>query len=300
MTTSGTARVPRFQARQDAEQAASARSVPPHHAVMAQAREENFPVAIALLGRRRREALLAIYGVARLIDDIGDEVLGDRDALLDWAERELDRVYSGENPEHPAMKALAVQARAFDLPEGPFRRLVEANRRDQTVARYETFDDLLGYCELSAAPVGELVLHAFGAATPDRIALSDRICAGLQVTEHIQDVAEDYTRGRVYLPREDLARFGCAEADLARPSATAQTRQLIAFEVERARALLAGGASLAKRLPARPRAAVAGFLAGGRATLGAIERSGYDVWRSEPRRSRGGLARALPRALLGG
>ena len=299
MTTSGTARVPRFQARQDAEQAASARSVPPHHAVMAQAREENFPVAIALLGRRRREALLAIYGVARLIDDIGDEVLGDRDALLDWAERELDRVYSGENPEHPAMKALAVQARAFDLPEGPFRRLVEANRRDQTVARYETFDDLLGYCELSAAPVGELVLHAFGAATPDRIALSDRICAGLQVTEHIQDVPEDYARGRVYVPREDLVMTGCAEHELGGPTATPSAKALIAKEVARAHALLELGAPLAKLLPPRPRTAIAAFVAGGRATLDAVTASGYDVWRATPRRTRSAFARRLAGALIG-
>src|SRR5205807_1088173 len=121
-----------------------------------QARDENFPVAIALLGRRRRDALLAIYGVARLIDDIGDEASGDREALLDWVECDLDRAYSGEDPEHPAMNALAVAVWAHGLPAGPFHRLVQANRRDQTVARYETFGDLLSYCDLSAAPVGEL------------------------------------------------------------------------------------------------------------------------------------------------
>jgi squalene synthase HpnC len=274
-------------------------SVPSRAAVMTQAREENFPVAARLIGRRNRDALLAIYGVARLIDDIGDEAHGDREALLDWVERELDRVYTHENPEHPAMKALALQVRELDLPDAPFRRLVEANRMDQSVTRYETFGDLLRYCDLSAAPVGELVLHVFDAATPERIALSDRVCSGLQVTEHIQDVPEDYARGRVYVPRDDLARFAVTESDLASLELTPEKRELIAFEVERARALLADGASLARQLSPRPRAAIAGFVAGGRATLDAIERAGFDVWRATPRRTRGGFARALPGALIG-
>jgi squalene synthase HpnC len=266
---------------------------------MTQARDENFPVALGLLGARRKQALLAIYGVARLIDDIGDEAAGDRDALLDWVDAELDRVYAGSAPEHPAMRALALQVSEFGLPDGPFRRLVEANRRDQTVTRYETFSELLSYCELSAAPVGELVLNTFGAATPDRLALSDLVCAGLQVTEHIQDVPEDYARGRVYLPREDLARFGCAWSELGTPGLTPEKRELIAFEVQRARGLLAEGAPLAKLLSPRPRAAIAGFVAGGGATLDAIEACGYDVWSATPRRTRAAFARGLPRALIG-
>jgi squalene synthase HpnC len=273
-------------------------SAPAHPAVMAQARDENFPVAIGLLGRRRRDALLAIYGVARLIDDIGDEAPGDRDALLDWVDSELDRVDAGVYPEHPAMQTLQREARACALPTEPFRRLVEANRRDQTVARYETFGELLGYCELSAAPVGELVLNAFGAATADRIALSDQICAGLQVTEHIQDVAEDFARGRVYMPVEDLARFGCDERELAGP-ATPAARGLIAFEVGRARELMVAGAPLARLLGARPRTAVAGFIAGGRATLDAVEAAGFDVWRAKPRRTTGTFAKRLVGALIG-
>lgn len=273
--------------------------VPTGHAVMAQAREENFPVAIGLLGRRRKQALLAIYGVARLIDDIGDEAVGDRTELLDWVDRELDRVYAGEPPEHPAMQALAGEIQAFDLPEAAFRRLIEANRIDQTTTSYEAFGDLLRYCQLSAAPVGELVLHVFGAASPDRIELSDQVCAGLQVTEHIQDVQEDYSRGRVYIPREDLARFACTESDLATNDVTPEKRDLIEFEVGRARALLAEGAPLAKLLPPRPRAAIAAFVAGGRATLDAIEAAGWDVWGATPRRTRGGFARRLAGALIG-
>jgi squalene synthase HpnC len=273
--------------------------VPTNQKVMTKAREENFPVAIGLVGRRRKQALLAIYGVARLIDDVGDEAPGDRAALLDWVDAELDRAFAGATPEHPAMRALVPQIAEFGLPEAPFRRLVEANRQDQAVTRYETFGDLLAYCQLSAAPVGELVLHVFGAVSADRIALSDDVCAGLQVTEHIQDVREDYARGRVYIPREDLARFACTESDLATSVLTPEKRELIEFEVGRARMLLEDGAPLAKRLAPRPRAAIAAFVAGGRSTLDAIEASEWDVWSDTPRRTRGGFARRLAGALSG-
>jgi squalene synthase HpnC len=274
-------------------------SVPTPQVVMAQAKDENFPVASILLGRRERDQLLAIYGVARLIDDIGDEADGDRDALLDWVDRELDLVFAGAPPEHPVMNALALSVGERPLPVEPFRRLVRANRQDQEVTSYQTFEQLLDYCRLSAAPVGELVLHVFGAATPDRLALSERICAGLQVTEHIQDVAEDYLRGRVYIPREDLARFGCSEADLATASATPELRAVIAFEVQRARALLREGAPLAGQLPGRPRAAVAAFIAGGRAALASVERSGYDIHAKPARRAHWAFAAAFPGALMG-
>ncbi|MFZ0090415.1 MAG: squalene synthase HpnC [Solirubrobacteraceae bacterium] len=240
--------------------------LPDRDGVMEQSQHENFTVAGVVLGRERRRHLLAIYGYARLVDDVGDEAVGDRMALLDVVETEIDRIYSGEPPRHPVMAALAETVRACRLPQAPFRRLVEANRSDQELKRYETFDQLLAYCQLSAAPVGELVLGVFGAATPARIALSDRICAGLQIVEHLQDVAEDHARGRVYLPREDLVRFACDDADLA-SDPVASCRALIAFEAERAGALLSSGAPLARTLPARPRMAVAGFVAGGRRAL---------------------------------
>jgi squalene synthase HpnC len=245
---------------------------PSRDAVMTQAGSENFPVASYLLGRRHRAHLLAIYGFARLVDDLGDEAPGDRLALLDWLDGELSRLYGGESVEHAVMRSLAGTVRECHLPPEPFRRLIEANRRDQTVTRYETFDELLGYCQLSAAPVGELVLHVFGAGTTERIALSDRICAALQVTEHLQDVAEDYARGRVYLPQEDIRAFGCPEGE--------PTPELIAFEAQRARSLLAEGAPLARTLPPRPRAAVASFVAGGRAALDALVRHGPPSKRS--------------------
>jgi len=172
----------------------------------------------------------------------------------------------------------------------PLLRLIEANRQDQVISRYGDFDELLAYCQLSAAPVGELVLHVFDRATPDRIALSDRVCAGLQVVEHLQDVAEDRARGRIYLPRQDLERFGCSESDLDQPTASPALRAALAFEAQRARELLDDGVPLMRRLPRRPALAVAGFVAGGRAALDALDRADHDVLGARPRPSRGRFA----------
>ena len=241
---------------------------------MGRAEHENFTVASAVLGRRRQMHLMAIYGFARLVDDVGDEAAGDRGALLDLIESELDAIYVGERPEHAVMSTLADTVWACGLPASPFRRLLEANRLDQLVTRYETFDQLLSYCQLSAAPVGELVLHVFDVATPERILLSDRICAGLQITEHLQDIDQDYARGRIYVPLEDLARFGATESDLPGWLETAPGHALIVFEARRAHSLLSDGAPLARTLPVRPRLAVAGFLAGGRAALETLDALG--------------------------
>ncbi|HZU61053.1 MAG TPA: squalene synthase HpnC, partial [Solirubrobacteraceae bacterium] len=275
-------------------------AIPSYPSIMSQAGAENFPVASRLLPAGQRRQLLAIYGVARLIDDVGDEAPGDRGQLLDWLDAELTRVSSGSPPEHPAMRALAAAWPGGPPPVTPFRALIQANRQDQEVRRYDTFEQLLGYCRLSAAPVGELVLEVFAAATPARLALSEQVCAGLQVVEHIQDVAEDYRRGRIYLPHVDMERFGCRETDLAGPTVTAELRALLAFESERARALLAAGPTLARSLDPRPRLAVACFVAGGRAALDGLARASYDVLNAPPPRgSRREFARALVRAVLG-
>lgn len=266
---------------------------------MAQAGSENFPVASYLLGRRDRAHLLAIYGFARLVDNLGDEAAGDRLALLDWLEGDLDLIYGPGQPEHPVMRALVPTVTECDLPALPFRRLIEANRQDQRVSGYETFDELIGYCRLSAAPVGELVLHVFGAATPHRIALSDQICNALQLVEHLQDIAEDYARGRVYLPRDDLRRFGCDERALGARGVSPALRAVIAFEAARARSLLGAGAPLSRTLPLRPRLAVAGFVAGGRAALDALARAGYDVLGGRPRPSKPMFATRWLEAVLG-
>jgi squalene synthase HpnC len=188
--------------------------IPDASRVMAQSGGENFPVAARVLARRERRHLLALYGFARLADELGDELEGDRLASLDWLQGEVDRAYRG-NARHPLLERLQRTLTECDLPREPLLRLIEANRIDQRVTRYETWEQLQGYCELSANPVGELVLCIFGLATPERIALSNRVCTALQLVEHLQDLGEDLRRGRVYLPAEDLARFGSSHEQLA-------------------------------------------------------------------------------------
>jgi squalene synthase HpnC len=270
---------------------------PGAEALRARAGRENFPVALRLLSREQRTHLMALYGFARLTDDVGDEAEGDRLALLDELDAELGRVFAGDEPLHPVFRSLAPTVLALRLPEPPFRRLIEANRRDQRVSRYASWAELRDSCALSADPVGRLVLHVFGAATPERFAASDAICTALQLIEHCQDVAEDLARGRLYLPAEDLARFGCQERDLRAASASPGVRALLRFEVERARALLDLGAPLVRTLSGRPRLAIAGFLAGGRAAADAIERRGFDVLGGAPRPRRRDLLRRLLAAL---
>jgi squalene synthase HpnC len=235
--------------------------------VLAKAPRENFPVALFALPTDVRRRLRDIYGYARLVDDAGDLAEGDRDALLDWIESDLDR------GEHPLVRGVR------DLPRGPLLRLIEANRQDQRVSRYERFEDLVAYCDLSANPVGELVLHVFGAATPERVRRSDSICTGLQLAEHWQDVGEDRRAARIYLPLEDLRHFGVSEQlEPGEPF-----HRLMAFEVERAREVLREGLPLVRSLRGRQRLAIAAFAGGGFAALDAVERSGYDVLGRSPR-----------------
>jgi squalene synthase HpnC len=252
---------------------------------MAQARGENFSVASHVLPHRVRRHLLAIYGFARLVDQLGDEAPGDRLAALDWIEADLERAYAG-TAEHPLLRALAPTLTQCRLPRRPLLALIEANRLDQRVHRYETWEQLLGYCRLSANPVGELVLAVFGLATPQRVALSDHVCTALQLAEHCQDVAEDRARGRVYLPAEDLLACGCREDDLDAAHASEPVRRLLALEVARTRALLREGTPLLDTLRGRIKWAVAAFISGGHAALDAIERAGYDVLPGPPRASR--------------
>jgi squalene synthase HpnC len=231
-----------------------------------------------------RAHLLAIYGFARLVDDAGDETSGDRLTLLDELEADLERAFApAGSPAHPLIAALRPTIEQCTLSIDPFRRLIEANRRDQLIYRYSSFDELCGYCALSANPVGELVLRVFGLATPWRIALSDRVCTGLQLVEHWQDVAEDYGRGRVYLPTEDLVRFAVDERELGAGAASPGFKRLMAFEVARARRLLSSGSPLIWTLQGRAALAVAAFVAGGRSALIAIERADFDVIGSTPR-----------------
>ena len=276
--------------------------VPTEAEVLGRASGENFPVASRWLLGPDRDHLLALYGFARLVDELGDHAPGDRLALLDWAESELERAAAG-SPDHAVFARLAPTIRACRLPLQPFRDLIEANRRDQSLVRYATFDDLRGYCRLSADPVGRLVLAVLGVEGGDETTrLSDSVCTGLQLVEHWQDVAEDATAGRIYVPLEDMEAFGVTEADVlavgtgpAGPGAgepggpaSARLRALLAFETARARELLETGAGLVARLTGRPRLAVAGFVAGGLAAADALAERGYDVLAgpARPRRTR--------------
>ena len=270
----------------------------------AKAAGENFPVALRLLPSRHRQHLAAVYGFARSADDMGDEAPpGERLRLLDELDADLSRLYAGPGGEAPRLEviqALAPAVAQCAIPAQPFRDLIQANRQDQQVTRYQTFDELLAYCRLSANPVGRIVLHVFGAATPHRERLSDLVCTALQLAEHWQDVAEDLGNGRIYLPGEDLERFGCTEADLAAPAANEAVRQLMTFETDRASRLLDQGAPLVGTLRGSARLAVAGYLAGGRAALAAIRGQHYDVLSGTPRGRKPRLAAELVKAYLRG
>jgi squalene synthase HpnC len=256
--------------------------------VLAQARRENFPVALRWLAPELRRDLLAVYGFARLADDLGDAAPGDRLARLAALEADLGLAFEGR-ASHPLLRELTPTLRRRALPPEPFLRLIEANRRDQREPRLASFEALLDYCRLSANPVGELVLGIFGAARPENVRGSDAICSALQVVEHLQDVAEDAARGRVYLPADDLARFGCRDAELRRAPASPALRCVVALQAQRARALLAQGEPLLANLRGGARLAVAGFAAGGHAALDAIERADFDVMSAlrRPSRTRG-------------
>ncbi|MEU1786479.1 squalene synthase HpnC [Streptomyces sparsogenes] len=280
------------------------------------AAHENFPVAPFFLPRAWRTDLMAIYGYARLVDDIGDgdlppggadaRLLGldperadDPLAMLDAFEADLRRVFDGAGgargvsaaPRHPLLRALRPTVRRHRLAPEPFLGLIEANRQDQRVRRYATYEELLAYCELSANPVGRLVLGVTGTTSPERVRRSDAICTALQIIEHLQDVAEDLRRDRVYLPAEDMRRFGVTEADLAAPSAGAPVRALIAHEAARAETLLNEGAPLVGSVHGRLKWLLAGFVAGGRAALRAVAAAGYDVLPGPPRPAKLSLLR---------
>jgi len=292
--------------------------------VVANASGENFPVALRLLPARHRRHLTNLYFFARLTDDLGDEVRGVwgdgqspheqggcrgdpppetkqlRLGLLDELAADVDRIYSGRTPQSPVMRAMAETVRDCGVPARPLLDLIQANRQDQQVTRYPAYADLERYCELSANPVGQIVLYIFGVATSERIALSDNICTALQLAEHWQDVAEDLGNGRIYLPGEDLERFGCTEADLAAPAANEAVRQLMTFETDRASRLLDQGAPLVGTLRGSARLAVAGYLAGGRAALAAIRGQHYDVLSGTPRGRKPRLVAELAKAYLRG
>ncbi|GEL17342.1 squalene synthase HpnC [Pseudonocardia asaccharolytica] len=262
-------------------------------------RAENFPVALRVLPARFRTHLRAVYDVVRVIDDLGDEADGDRTAQLEAFAEDLALVWAGGTaaPRSPVLRRLAPTVDVCGLPREPFDRLIAANLQDQRVTHYETWSDLLGYCELSAVPIGRLVLAVFGerGSVPDTatIRASDEVCTALQLLEHWQDVAEDRLRGRTYLPAEDLAAFGVGADDLDAPSAGPALRRLLACETARAVALLDSGAGVVRRMRGWGRLAVGGYVAGGRAAADALCRQEWDVLRRSPAPRRRDVARHL-------
>ena len=273
--------------------------------VARRAETENFPIASVLFPRPLRPHLRAVYGFCRLVDMLGDEAAGDRLALLDELERELDACYAAiaaggarpgiTGPSWPVMKQLAPTITACRLDREPFRRLIDCNRQDQHVVDYDTWAEVKQYCTLSADPVGRMVLGVVGLAGEERLlAASDDVCTGLQLVNFLQDVPRDLELGRVYLPGEDRRRFGVETLD--RPSP--ELRALLEFEAARARALLAGGELLRREIGGRLGRAIGLFARGGLAALAALDEADWDIFTQRPRPSKARLAKAALRAVL--
>jgi squalene synthase HpnC len=261
---------------------------------------ENFPVASILLPRRLVPAVEAIYAFARGADDVADEgdaTPAERLAGLATYEAALDTIAAGGTPEGPVFARLAGVVSAFGLPLQPLRDLLSAFRQDVVTTRYADYPRLLDYCRRSADPVGRLMLALYGVAGERDLVDSDAICSALQLINFWQDVGIDIAKGRIYLPQEDLIRFGVGEADIAAGRDTPAWRALMAFEVARARALMLSGAPLACRLPGRIGWELRLIVQGGLRILERIEDAGYDVYRRRPQLGKRDYLLMLWRAL---
>jgi squalene synthase HpnC len=262
--------------------------------VAARAAGENFPVGSVLFPRALRPHIRALYCYARMVDELGDAFEGDRLAALDELESQVALTFDGE-PTWPVMRNVQPTVREFALPREPFLRLIEANRIDQRVAEYATWDDLKWYCVHSADPCGRLVLGVLRRLDDaELVAASDSVCTGLQLVNFLQDVPRDLALGRVYLPLEDRVRFGSPALD--RPSA--ELRALLRFEAERAAVLLRAGNLLRARIGGRLGRAVGLFARGGLAALDALERADWDLFTQRPKPSRARLAREAALVLV--
>jgi squalene synthase HpnC len=253
------------------------------------AHHENFPVASLLVPIPLRPAILAVYRFARMADDFADEgdvAAADRLAALDRFDAALDGIAAGVPPRAPPFPELAAAVARHALPLGPFRDLLSAFRQDVTTTRYATAEDVFDYCRRSANPIGRLMLRIFDADAPANVIASDAICTALQLINFWQDIAADWLRGRIYLPTEDLVRFGVTEAHIADARCDKAWSALMAFESARARALLESGRPLARALPWRLRLEISGVLAGGHRILDGIDATGGDVFRRRPQLSR--------------
>jgi len=274
---------------------------------LARTHYENFSVGSRLLPKHLRRHFYSIYAFSRGVDDLGDEAEGDRLALLDLWENQLDSCYgsAGSNadtesepataagPTHPYFVALAETIRIFDIPPIPFKRLIEANRRDQNIIRHEKFDDILEYCTYSANPVGHLVLYLGRVRNPELHELANHTCTALQLANFWQDVSRDSELGRIYIPQEDMEKFGVTEEQIFDGRSDDNFRALMKFEVDRARQLFVDGYSLAGHLDRSLRSDFALFTRGGLSILQAIERQNYDVLGSRPEISKFEKAKIL-------
>jgi squalene synthase HpnC len=291
-------------------------SLPPEYAIPevapteAQAREycrrlasshyENFSVATWFLPKRLRQDFYNVYAYCRISDDLGDEV-GNAEAslrLLDQWQAELDACYAG-SPRHPVFVALAETVRTHAIPKHEFSDLLTAFRQDQTVTRYPIFEDLLGYCKNSANPVGHLVLYVCGYSDSERQKLSDYTCTALQLANFWQDVTVDYAKGRIYLPLEDLHRFAVSEEDIAAQRNTPAFREMMKFEVERAREWFRQGLPLVGRVNRELAIDLELFSRGGLEILNAIEQQDYAVLGKRPAISKSRKLALVVRAALG-
>ncbi|MCA9039375.1 MAG: squalene synthase HpnC [Planctomycetaceae bacterium] len=261
---------------------------------LTRAHYENFPVVSWLLPRKWHQHFYNVYAWCRWADDLGDEVppeLAEQiglspTELLDWWEAETGRCYAGE-PTHPVTVALQPTIRQCGIPQQPFLDLVSAFKQDQIVTEYETWEQLLDYCRRSADPVGRLVLYVCDAFTEERALWSDQICSGLQVTNFWQDVGRDYReKGRIYLPEEDRKQFGYSREAFEEQREDEAFRELMQFEVNRARELLLGGNPLINDLNGRLKKEIHLFQLGGLRILEKIEHIDYQVWTTRPKLTR--------------
>jgi squalene synthase HpnC len=267
---------------------------------LAETHYENFHVATWFLPPALRPHFHSIYAYCRISDDLGDEV-PDKSAalaLLDLWGRELDSCYEGR-ARHPVFVALAETIRACSIPKEPFADLLVAFRQDQTVTRYATMDDVLGYCRFSANPVGRLVLYACGEVNDENFRLSDATCSALQLANFWQDVSVDFLKNRVYIPQDDMRRFGVADETIASGNATAEFRALLRYEVDFARALFEQGLPLIGRVNRDLALDLDLFSRGGLEILRAIERRDHDVLSARPAISKLTKISLAGRALAG-
>ena len=249
--------------------------------------------------RLHREHLRAVYNYARHVDELGDSYDGDRLAALAQLREQVDRIWHGGEVEGALLADLAATVHTCGLSEQPFLDLIQANVQDQTVKRYATFADLVGYCRLSADPVGRIVLELFGQSTPERVVLSDKICTALQIVEHLQDVHEDAHEGRIYLPRESLATHGVPETELHGVHTSPRLRALVLDETARAEDFLREGAPLIGQLTGWAKLAVAGFAAGGFAVVDALRAANGNVMERQVKPTKVATARHAVRLLRG-